>query len=741
MPKPSRAFASSRNARLGLCGMVVVVGVFCAGGFRAALQFAAASMALYGMVRYLMDVLRIVGSSTNQKPTKTRKSSSGEWWRHLFMSRFPWAQSFESRLEHHMGKLRYTFEVELDRKGGTPQKIGLQLLKSADALEVQDIMPDSLLAARKAASELPQINAGDRLVTVNSHTSVSMMLEELAKPQLPSFAMRFARKAVAHKHYRSWEVELERSKNEPWGMKLDDIEGFDGARIGRVVAGGVVSLWNRRTTQRGRKELAMYPEDWIIACKPALNAKGIFDTLRTSSRVRLTLLRWKGHAEVAEAEAAPVEVADEEHSSIEKKEFAKNEGGAAAHQSSFDTAKHIEEAPTCTCCGNACDKYVVMCCAAGEVLHFRRECWRKKYGGFTIKHAPETCTCGAPVSNLAVYEWIHSHGERRLVHTIHGLEAKASGARSTPADRHGNNVRKQTPTSRSTRAVERANPVEEDVAEPRNESLKPANAQDDMASEDDFWVPRARREAAPPPEIFPEQAAAAAPILPTASAPSPAANAVPVPSARAEKRAKIKVPSVDGLPDAKEKLRDVVSTPTSLPAASIGDPWAGGADPWSLARAADAAPPAAGADPWAAKCADPWAQAVKCGKSKAHAPPVADADPWAAGCADPWSQALNGDKSVSVSGATREDTPKQALASAAAATVAAAADPWASSQDPWSLALNDTGAAGAVADPWAAGADPWSAVGPPPGLALPAPPGLSIFRPPPGLPSPETVCF
>jgi len=284
-----------------------------------------------------------------------------------------------------------------------------------------------------------------------------MMLEVMANPGgCDTLNLHLARSASDTSEYMLWEVELDRGRDERWGVQLAKLAVGDQVLVQRVLQAGAFGRWNRRPSQRSLRGLGpVCPGDIVLACQGRFHAHDIIKALQDHSHVRLTLLRWRPPESIANAHTTMSSTArtisgascgSEQTSGISHSTM-ENAGAVKKTEVANTVASPNFPAPSCKCCGQACDKFVLVRCRAGDAAHFRRECWRKRHGGFTPKHAPRQCACGDLVERIEVYE--HTGlDEPRLVHTIlagpldqEGGEAQAD--RRNPAvsrkrhDQHG----------------------------------------------------------------------------------------------------------------------------------------------------------------------------------------------------------------------------------------------------------------------------------------------------------------
>lgn len=366
---------------------------------------------------------------------------------------FAWMRGWEERLQEKLHEVRATYTLELNRSDD--KKVGLQLCRLDDlssGLEVLAISPTGLvgeyIASPPADQKVALTRVGDRLIRVNEQSIAPEMMRELADQSIKRLELEFSRTAEVGKHYQLWEVELEKAKpDEIWGMHLVRLEEFNGVVVKRVLAGSVVSRWNRKVASRGKRELTVFPGDWILACNKEVAADRFMDMMRCSRTLRLTLIRWLSDSPLTEemlAEEPQTQVVADLHPEAE-----------AAQVSVRDPAPAFLS-PSCSCCGLLGGRYVEMRCAAGETHYLRTDCWRKRYNGLARKHAPTECSCGARVESIEVYERATQREPARLVHTILSSSDSQEAATAEHAERPSGNARKRAASGR--RAVQRTVP-------------------------------------------------------------------------------------------------------------------------------------------------------------------------------------------------------------------------------------------------------------------------------------------
>lgn len=415
-------------------GIFILVGVFLGSvfyGIQATAHSAVILVMIWTMSKTCWRVLSTCFSMVNLPKRAKKKNPKGSICTWL-SAHLPLGRSFDDKLHDKLALLRYAFTVALTRgDGDEDMKIGLRLCGSQSVtgtlgLEVMGIMSGSLIdkwnnAKIDGRTQPYPVAVGDLIVKVNSQVHVEGMMEQLTDSAANEVVLHLSRIAQPEKHYILWEVELDRRKlDESWGMELSPLVDLDGFAVGRVFAGGVVSRRNRRAAQRYKKTQTIYPGDWILACQSSVTAHQFLDLMRSALRLRLILCRWLS-PDTPRAEA-PIVVTTacnvDSNGATQPKGSDVSLTPVHENEQRLCDQPQVPLGPQCSCCGQASKKYVVLRCTAGEVLHWRSECWRKTYGGFAHKYAPSHCTCGACVESIEVHELLPQMDEARLVHTI-----------------------------------------------------------------------------------------------------------------------------------------------------------------------------------------------------------------------------------------------------------------------------------------------------------------------------------
>jgi len=399
------------------------------------LQLGVAGAIALTLLQRPLAALLAVGSRPRQK-CRTPKNASNPF-RPMFAMCFRRWRSFDERLDERLESLRYHFSVAVAIQNKSTEganRLGIRLARARGdtcALEVLEVSPDGLIhehnAAAKLSGKTPQVLAGDHIIGVNDQESAPMMLEVMSDPgSFDTLTLHLARSPSDTSEYMLWEVELDRGRDERWGILLARLPVGDQVFVQRVMQAGAFGRWNRRLSQRSSRGLGpVCPGDVILACQGRFHGQAIIKALQDHSRVRLTVLRWRPPESIANAQCTLSSV-DQTISGAS----CDSEQASDINHDNMDTSTAAQKPtavsmvtrpscppPSCNCCGQACDKFVLVRCRAGDAVHFRRECWRKRHGGFTPKHAPRHCTCGNIVERIEVYEHI-GVDEPRLVHTI-----------------------------------------------------------------------------------------------------------------------------------------------------------------------------------------------------------------------------------------------------------------------------------------------------------------------------------
>mmetsp|Transcript_80407 Transcript_80407/g.155366 ORF Transcript_80407/g.155366 Transcript_80407/m.155366 type:complete len:471 (+) Transcript_80407:175-1587(+) len=366
-----------------------------------------------------LAALLAAGSRPRQKCRSPNKSNP---LRLLLATCFRRFRSFDERLDERLQSLKYYFSVAVDIQNKSAEgtnRLGVRLARAQGdtcALEVLEVALDGLVhehnVSAKLSGKMPQLVAGDHIIGVNNQESAPMMLEVMANPgACDTLNLHLARSPTDTSEYVLWEVELDRGRDERWGVNLARLDVGEQVLVQRVLQAGAFWRWNRRPSQRSlRGPGPVCPGDVILACQGRFRAQEIIKALQDHSHVRLTLLRWR-----------PPESITNTQTTLSNTDRAVSGASCESEQASDISHNAMASpdvpAPSCTCCGQACDKFVLVRCRAGDSVQFRRECWRKRHGGFTPKHAPRHCICGDLVERIEVFE--HTGlDEPRLVHTI-----------------------------------------------------------------------------------------------------------------------------------------------------------------------------------------------------------------------------------------------------------------------------------------------------------------------------------
>eukprot|EP00928_Gymnodinium_smaydae_P030307 TRINITY_DN2257_c0_g2_i1.p1 TRINITY_DN2257_c0_g2~~TRINITY_DN2257_c0_g2_i1.p1 ORF type:complete len:956 (+),score=197.39 TRINITY_DN2257_c0_g2_i1:113-2980(+) len=429
---------------MGVSALVLVVGVSMTSGLRTGAFLAAAFSLLYSLWASV--------SAAIQRMKGTRKQGSSGGFCDALAQLCPWFfGGSDEAFERKLAELRVKYAADVARgegEGDEATKIGMQLVRAREhggALEVSEIVPGCLVDQRnKTVAEAGRVLVGDRLERVNDKTSNLEMMMALSDANTRDFDMEFSRLAENNKHYRLWEVDLEKLKpDEFWGINICEFEHLDAFKVTRVFGGSVVSRWNRWASQRGKRQLIIYPGDVIFACGSKLRASQILDAMSKSKRVSLTMLRWLDQ-DVSKVEEPVVDDVEPEPAPCP----------TIDHKTLLCEKPKVPQGPPCSCCGQHCEKYLVMKCHTGEDVLLRRECWRKKYGGFTQKHVPEKSPGGDRVTRIEVYERSTNSDDARLIHTIQAPEAPA--AEPAPTESTSGTARKRAASGK--RSVQRVVP-------------------------------------------------------------------------------------------------------------------------------------------------------------------------------------------------------------------------------------------------------------------------------------------
>jgi len=621
-----------------------VLGLFnflCFAGYslRNAARLSAYATAFASMAWALLNTCWTLVQGTSAKGKTGSNEADAGFLHSVLAPYFGWMRRFEDRFQDKLQDVRCSYPLTVIRNGD--KKVGMQLSRLEDlslGLEVVGIHSDGLvgeyIASPPTDKPLALPRVGDRLVRVNQQTIAPEMMSELANTDVQLLELEFSRIAEEGRHYQLWEVELEKAKaDDIWGMHLVKLEELDGVAVKRVLAGSVVSRWNRKVASRGKKDLAVFPGDWILSCNKQLDASKFMDIMRGEKILRVGLIRWHSDTPLEEP------VADE------PQDVPEAEPVAELPQEPVGEAAPVLLGPPCGCCGLSGGRYVEMRCTAGEVHHFRTDCWRKKYNGLARKNAPTQCACGARVESIEVFERATQKEEARLIHTI--LSAAESAAQATEvavaverAERPREGARKRASSGR--RAVQRVVPVMDEgedaapfLANPPPAAQAPAAqapvAQAPAAVGAAESAAPAEKKALEAPAGAPEKAAGIAQALP-----EPQVRLAEAPRRQVgfkEEAATTKAPSKQldtkvqaGVSKKTEKAaagcaQASCESSAAAPAKSAEtvtapcqDPWSGGKDPWSQ--------PAA--DPWSKPAADAWSKPAVDSRSKP--------------AADPWSQ-------------------------------------------------------------------------------------------------------